>query len=152
LAACLPQNLKKGSIMPRFLPLARRLAALAASLALAAGLLPAQAARALPGGALLQVAQADEGGDVGGFSQETLKAYAAAVRKVQAVDNAWQPKLTQAETAEEIENLTRQATDEMIGEIEGEGLSLRQYNAITKAAEQDDRLYDHIMTLLAQAR
>ncbi len=147
--------------MPSFLPFARLslrhlrpargLAALAVPLALAAGLLPGQAARAQPGVAL-QLVQTDAGADVGGFSQETLKAYAAAVRKVQAVDNAWQPRLTQAETAEEIENLTRQATDEMIGEIESHGLSLRQYNAITKAAERDTRLYDHIMTLLAEAR
>ncbi len=152
--------------MPRLLPLARLfpsrffpagflaaggLAALAVPLALVAGLLPGQAARAQPAGPA-QIAQAEEAAEVGGFSQETLKAYAAAVLKVQAVDNAWQPRLTQAETAEEIESLTRQATGEMIGEIEAQGLSLRQYNAITKAAEQDDRLYDHIMTLLAQAR
>jgi hypothetical protein len=151
MAARLSPVLKKGSIMPRFLPLARRLATLAVPLALGAALHPAQAVRALPGG-LAQLAQAPEGAEVGGFRRETLKAYAAAVLKVQAVDDAWQPKLTQAETAEEIERLTRQATDEMIGEIEAQGLSLRQYNAITKAAAQDDRLYDHIMTLLAQAR
>ncbi|WP_193368474.1 DUF4168 domain-containing protein [Pelagibius marinus] len=147
--------------MPRFLPLARRyssrlslargLAVVALPFALAAGLLPGQAARAQPLGPA-QIAQAEKAAEVGGFSAETLQAYATAVLKVQAVDNAWQPRLTQAETAEEIESLTRQATDEMIGEIEAQGLTLRQYNAITKAAEQDDRLYDHIMTLLAEAR
>jgi hypothetical protein len=147
--------------MPKFLPLARHfsfrlfpvrgLAAVTVPLALAAGHLPAQAAGVLPGG-LAQIAQGEAGAEVGGFKQETLKAYAAAVLKVQAVDNAWQPRLTRAETAEEIASLTRQATDEMIGEIEGQGLSLKQYNAITKAAQQDDRLYDHILTLLAEAR
>jgi hypothetical protein len=27
---------------------------------------------------------------------------------------------------------------------------VQEYNAITQAAERDDRLYEHIMTLLAQ--
>lgn len=136
--------------MSRFLPLARRLATLAAVLPFSAGLSPAQAASALPGD--LQLAQAEQGGQVNGFSQEMLKSYAAAVLKVQEVDSAWQPRLQQAESDEELKAMTRQATDEMVGEIEAQGLSVQQYNDITKAAEQDDRLYDHIMTLLAQAR
>jgi hypothetical protein len=138
---------RKGPIMPRFLPLARRFALLALPFGLASSLLPGYAASAQPGG--LQLAQ---GAEVGGFSQTTLEAYAAAVRKVQEVDRAWQPKFNGAETAEEIENLTRRATDEMVGEIEAQGLSVQEYNAITKAAQQDSRLYDHIMTLLAQAQ
>lgn len=148
--------------MPRFLPLARRLAALAAPLALAVGALPVQAGD-LPQQAQTQgqdqtqvqdqiQGQVQQDGEVGGFSQEVLQSYAAAVLKVQEVDSAWQPRLQEAESAEEIEAMTRQATDEMVGEIEAQGLSVGQYNSITKAAEQDDQLYDHIMTLLAQAR
>lgn len=137
--------------MPRFFPLARRLAALAVPLALAAAVLPGQAARALPGDHL-NLAQAQDAAEVGGYSQQTLEAYATAVLKVQEVDSAWQPKISQAESAEEIETLTRQATDEMVGEIEAQGLSVQEYNDITKAAEQDKQLYDHIITLLAEAK
>lgn len=133
--------------MPTFLSLCRRFAVLALPFGLVAGLLPGQAVLASPGAR--QLAQT---GEVGGFSQPTLEAYAAAVLRVQAVDKAWQPKFSTAETAEEIEALTRQATDEMVGEIEGQGLSIQQYNDITKAAQQNEQLYDHIMALLAQAQ
>jgi hypothetical protein len=133
--------------MPRRLRLARRFGVLAVPLALAAGLLPGQAARALQND-LLQVAQAE----VGGFSQAQLEAYAAAVVKVQQIDRAWQPKIDQAQNEEEAKTMTTEATDEMIGEIEAKGLSVQEYNAITQAAEEDPQLYDHIMTLLAQAQ
>ena len=127
--------------------LARRFAFLILPVALAAGALPGQSARAMQQD-LLKVAQAD----VGGFSEAQLEAYANAVRKVQAVDDAWQPRINQAESEEAAEVLTTQATDEMIGEIQDEGLSVQEYNAITQAAESDDRLYERIMTLLAQAK
>jgi hypothetical protein len=129
------------------LHLARRFGVLIVPLALAAGLLPGQAARAMQGD-LLKLAQAE----VGGFSQAQLEAYAAAVLKVQDVDDAWQPKIDEAQDAAEAEALSRQAAAEMIGEIEAQGLSVQDYNTITRAAEQDNLLYEHIMTLLAQAR
>lgn len=129
------------------LSLARRFAFLVMPLALAAGLVPVQAARAVQGD-LLRTAQAD----VGGFSQEQLEAYANAVLKVQQIDQAWSPKIQQAPTKVEAETLTAQATDEMVGGIEEEGLSVQEYNAITQAAQQDDQLYERIMTLLAEVK
>lgn len=133
--------------MSRRLSLARRFAVLVMPLALAAGLLPGQAARAMQGD-LLRMAQAD----AGGFSQAQLESYANAVLKVQQIDQAWSPKIAQASNKVEAETLTAQATDEMVGSIEAEGLSVQEYNAITQAAQQDDQLYERIMTLLAQAQ
>lgn len=129
------------------LSLAHRFAFLVMPLALAAGLLPGQTARAMQGD-LVRMAQAD----VAGFSQEQLEAYANAVLKVQQIDQAWSPKIQQAPTKMEAETLTAQATDEMIGGIEEEGLSVQEYNAITQAAQQDDQLYERIMTLLAEVK
>lgn len=133
--------------MSRKLQFARRFGVVVVPLALAAGLLPGQAAGA-PQDGLLKLVQAE----VGGFSQAQLEAYAAAVVKVQEIDRAWQPKIDQAENETEAEIMTTEATDEMIGEIEAEGLSVQEYNAITQAAEQDPQLYDRIMTLLAQVQ
>jgi len=133
--------------MVRSPSLARRFAFLVMPLALAAGFLPGQAARAMQGD-LLRTAQAD----VGGFSQTQLEAYANAVLKVQQIDQTWSPKIQQAPSKAEAETLTAQATDEMVGGIEEEGLSIQEYNAITQAAQQDDQLYERIMTLLAQAK
>lgn len=138
--------------MPRRLFAAR---CFAMPLALAAGLLSGQAAGAAASDAPAanssqNLAQAPQAAEVGGFSQTQLQAYANAVVKIQEIDRAWTPRIAQAETEEEADVLTTRATDEMVGEIQAEGLSVQEYNAITQAAEKDDRLYDHIMTLLAQ--
>src|SRR3546814_190387 len=103
-----------------------------------------------PAPAAVQLAQA-MGTPAEAYSEQQLQAYAAAVMKVQEIDRAWQPKIGQAQSQEEAEAMTTEATNEMIGEIEGQGLSVEEYNAITQAAEQDQQLYDRIMTLLAQA-
>jgi hypothetical protein len=134
-------------------------AILAVALALALGSLPARALPTMtPGLPMLAQVQtapqaqpvAPAGGEVGGFSQTQLESYANAVVKIQQIDRAWQPRIDQAQDKEEAEVLTTQAADEMVGEIQAEGLSVQEYNAITQAAEKDNRLYDHIMTLLAQ--
>ena len=144
--------------MPRRDAIFSRCLVVAAAVSLAAGALPARALPVLPAG-LQQLAQSGPRNlapaqmeDVGGFSGDQLQAYANAVMKIQTLDREWQPRIDQAENEAEAEVLAAQATQEMIGEIEAEGLSLGEYNAITRAAEQDRQLYDHIVTLLAQAR
>lgn len=136
---------------PRSLILARRLGLAALPLALAAGLLPAQAVAATTAPAL-QLAQAAPAAPATEFSQQKLESYAAAVMKVQEIDRAWRPRIDQAENQEEAEAMATEATNEMIGEIEAQGLSVQEYNAITQAAEQDEQLYDRIITLLAESR
>jgi hypothetical protein len=134
-------------------------AALAVPLALALGSLPASALPLIPA-ELPVLAQAQSQpqaqspapveGELGGFSQSQLESYANAVVKIQEIDRAWQPRIDQAQDKEEAEQLTTQATGEMVGEIEAQGLTVQEYNSITQAAENDERLYDHIVTLLAQ--
>ena len=132
--------------MPRCPTLSRRLRVILVPLALAgAWALPAVAGQNAPP----QMAQAETG--AGGYSQEQLESYAAAVMKVQEVDRAWQPRIEQAQDQRQAEAMTSEATNEMIGEIEAQGLSVEEYNAITQAAEQDQQLYDRIITLLTQA-
>jgi hypothetical protein len=134
-------------------------AALAVPLALALGSPPASALPLIPA-ELPVLAQAQSQpqaqspapveGELGGFSQSQLESYANAVVKIQEIDRAWQPRIDQAQNKEEAEQLTTQATGEMVGEIEAQGLTVQEYNSITQAAENDERLYDHIVTLLAQ--
>jgi hypothetical protein len=127
--------------------LARRFAVALAPMALAVGLVPLQAA-AIPPVERPQLAQAE----ISGFSEAQLESYAAAVLQVQEVDRTWRPRIDQAGTEAEAEELTVQATDEMIGAIESEGLSVEEYNAITLAAQSDERLYEHILALLTEAQ
>ncbi len=117
--------------MSKFIAFASRLAIVAVPLALAGVGAPAVAGQ-VGSDKDAQLAQSQ----VGGYSQEQLESYVAAVKQVQRIDEAWQPRMTQAETPEEIEN---------------QGLTVAEYNEITRAAETDQQLYDHILTLLAQA-
>jgi len=131
--------------MPRSHSFARRLALATLPLMLAAG--PA----ALPAAAQQATSPQAVPGAADGYSQSKLESYAAAVMKVQEIDRAYQPKIQQAQDQQQADAITTEATTQMIGEIEAQGLSVEEYNAITEAAEQDQQLYDRIMTLLAQA-
>lgn len=133
--------------MPRRFPFASRFGLAILPLALAAGLstLPAAAQQTTAPQMPPAGAPADD------YSEQTLESYAAAVMKVQEVDRAWQPRIQQAEDQQQAEAMASEATNEMIGEIEAQGLSVQEYNAITEAAEQDKQLYDRIIALLADA-
>lgn len=147
--------------MPRSRCLPGRPALLVVPIALALGSLPAAALPLMPAELpLLAQAQTEPQmqtpppaeGDVSGYSQDQLQAYANAVMKIQEIDQAWQPRIDQAENEQEAEEMTTEATNEMVGEIEAQGLSVEEYNAITQDAQRDNQLYNHILTLLAQAR
>ena len=86
------------------------------------------------------------------YSRSQLEAYVAAVLKIYEIDRAWQPRIDGAETSGEAVALTREATEQMIAEVEAQGLSVEEYNDITKAAEADDQLYERIRILLAERR
>lgn len=134
--------------MPRSHFLARRFALFILPLMLAAG--PAALPAAAQQATTPQTPQAAPD-PAGGYSQAKLESYAAAVMKVQEIDRAYQPKIQQAQDQQQADAITTEATNQMIGEIEAQGLSVEEYNAITEAAEGDRQLYDRIMTLLAQA-
>lgn len=127
--------------MPRPLPL------LAMAMVVMAGLLPGPAFAGGPaaGPHLAQAASPE-------VSQTDLAAYVAAVVKIQQIDAALQPRIDDAANADEAAALTREATDRMVAEVEAQGLTVEQYNAITRAAERDVRLYERILTLLAARR
>ena len=129
--------------MLRILPLA----VIAISFSLLAGLLPGRDAGAASQGLLHQVQAA--GAD---FSEGQLEAYVAAVVKIQEIDKSWQPRIEGAQTSGEAAEMTREATEEMIDEVQAQGLSVEEYNSITQAAETDDGLYERILTLLAELR
>ena len=86
------------------------------------------------------------------YTESQLEAYVAAVVKIYEIDRAWQPRIDGAETSGEAVALTREATEKMIAEVQAQGLSVDEYNAITKAAEADDQLYERIRVLLAARR
>lgn len=125
----------------------RPLSLLAMAVVVMAGLSPGPASADGPAAGLhLAQAAAPE------VSQNDLEAYVSAVAKIQEIDLALQPRIDDAANADEAAALTREATDRMVAEVEAQGLTVEQYNAITRAAERDDRLYERILTLLAARR
>lgn len=154
--------------MSRKFPQSRQLGAVAAPLALAflltAGLLPVRSARAFqeePTPAVESGKSVPQGGTVAaraagnttddntdGFSADQLSSYAEAVRAVQGVDRAWSGRIDWADTVEQAEDFTQRAAEEMAAAIQAQGLSLRDYNSITRAVAEDQRLYDRVTGLL----
>ena len=129
--------------MPKFLTLAA--AALAGACLI--GFYPAAGVKASPN-LWGQFAQAQSEA----YSEAELETYVAAVLKIYEIDKAWQPRIDEAQTNGEAAALTREATEQMIGEVQALGLSVEEYNAITEAAEQDNQLYERIRGMLAERR
>lgn len=75
-----------------------------------------------------------------GFTEEELQAFAAASLEVEEVRAKWEPRLADAETAEETATLRQQAVEEMADAVRDQGLSVGQYNGIFAAAEQNPEL------------
>ncbi len=78
------------------------------------------------------------------FSDSTLQSYAVAAAAVQDAQQEWVPRIQNAESAAQKQQLREQATDEMIQAIRNQGLSVEEYNAITEAARSEPQLLRRI--------
>ncbi|SHI89085.1 DUF4168 domain-containing protein [Wenxinia saemankumensis] len=80
----------------------------------------------------------------------TLAAFADAVVAVEEIRASWEPRIAEAETADQ-QGLVEQAGNEMIAAIEDtEGLTLEEYVAVNEAAAQDPELAERILALLPE--
>jgi len=84
------------------------------------------------------------------LNQEQIQTYAAAASEVQGIREQWVPRIRQAEGNEQQAQLRQQATREMMDAIEQKGLSVQQYNAITKAAQENPELRRRITEQMRQ--
>lgn len=86
------------------------------------------------------------------YGEEELRAFAQASLEVQELNDKWIPRLSEAESQEEAQQLRSQATAEMAEAIQDEGLSLEDYNAIYDQARQDAELASQIRSYQQEAR
>ena len=115
------------------LPLIRLLAVLAAALPAAPRAL---AQEAVPAAAL---------------TDDKLHAFIIAALKVGDLIDQWSPKIEEAKTPEEQEQLKQQANNELVAAIHSSGdLTLPEYRAISTAAENDPALQERIIKLLQE--
>lgn len=82
------------------------------------------------------------------FSDEEIETYADATLEVQEIGAKWEPRLLEAQQAqqpEQLEQLQREAEEEMVDAVQSAGLSVEQYNEITRMAQVDQNLRDRIL-------
>jgi len=83
-------------------------------------------------------------------SDGQLRTFISAATDVQAISEKWQAKAAGSDSAEEVEEVRKQATDEMVGAVEQKGLTVDEFNAISQAAQQDPQLKARIVAMIQQ--
>lgn len=73
-------------------------------------------------------------------TDQQLETYAVAALEVQKINQAYQPKISQAESPEEQKILYDKATQEMTQAIRENGMSVEQYNQLTTAVQSNPDL------------
>lgn len=122
----------------RFLRLTQGLAA-AIVLGLAG---PAMAADSADSGV-----ETGQGTDV---SQEELEQFAAAYGDIQAVRAEYVPKLQQAESEEEQQQLQEEGQQEMVEAIRSNGLEVAEYQEIGRQLNEDEELQQRLQQLMQE--
>lgn len=81
-------------------------------------------------------------------SSEQLHRYAAAVKKVSAIAAEYQPKLQAATTEQERQAVRLEADQKMVDRVEADGISLNEYNGISRAVQRDPALRKQVEDLV----
>ena len=103
-----------------------------------------------PGGAT--TAQPNAGAASVTVSDQQLRTFIDAATEVQTISEKWQAKAASSESSEEVEEVRQMATDEMVGAVRDKGMTVEQFNTISKAAERDPQLKSRIVAMLQQQR
>jgi len=84
------------------------------------------------------------------FSQQQIESFADAATKMQRIQDELGAKARDAGNAEEIARVQQEAQAAATQAVEDSGLSVEEYTAIAKAANQDPQLYAMIVDLMQQ--
>lgn len=83
-------------------------------------------------------------------SDQQLKTYAGAVRKVSEVVAEYQPRLEAAEGAEAKQAVRVEADQKMVSQVEANGMSVAEYNGISRAVREDPNLRQKVEQMVNQ--
>lgn len=84
------------------------------------------------------------------LTQSQIETFADAALDVRQVQQEFDAQMQGAQDAGEVERLQQQAQQEAQQAIEGNGLSVDEYNAIVQAANQDPQLFAMIVEVMEQ--
>ena len=90
----------------------------------------------------LSMAQSEQG-----FSDEKLSKYAQARSEIQAVSKSYRSKMQEAEDQKAAQEMRKEMQDEMMTAVKDNGLSVEEYNEITKAVRQDEELRQKVRSM-----
>ena len=103
----------------------------------------------------LAVAQSKTGSGAGSTeqqiiqpSEEQLQRYAGAVKKVSAVAADYQPRLEAAQDDAARQVVRVEADQKMVDVVEADGMSLQEYNGISRAVQRDPTLRQRVESLV----
>lgn len=83
-------------------------------------------------------------------TDEQLQRYAAAVRKVSAVAAEYQPRLEAAQDAQAKQAVRVEADQKMVDQVEAGGMSVAEYNGISRAVRENPALRQKVERLVGQ--
>ena len=83
-------------------------------------------------------------------TEEQLQRYAVAVRKVSAVAAEYQPKLEAAQDEPAKQAVRVEADQKMVDQVEAGGMSVAEYNGISRAVSQNPELRQKVERLVGQ--
>lgn len=98
-------------------------------------------------GKAVQLAQSQHGT----VSEQEIRTYAAAVTEVRELSAEWQQRIQQdAKSDQDLQQMRRQANQEMVQAIRDEGLSVEDYNRITQISAENPEISKKIAGHLTQ--
>lgn len=86
------------------------------------------------------------------WSRAKLEAFAEATVAMSDVRAEWRPRIADAGTPEERQELREQANAAVQKALEAEDLTPKEYHRIYEATQADEDLHDTVMELLLEAR
>lgn len=86
------------------------------------------------------------------WSEKKLDAFAAASVAISEKQAEWRQRIAEAESRDKQADLREQANKEIKGTIEDKGLSPQEYSRIHRSAQQNDDLYEELVTRIQAKR
>jgi len=86
------------------------------------------------------------------WSEQKLQQFATAATDVKAVFDEYRPKIKNAENADKMNKMQKQASDEAAQAVKDSGLSVQEYNRINQAIQADKDLRKRVMGIIGDAQ
>ena len=94
--------------------------------------------------ALLVAAGGPPAGAQESYSEEDLQAFARASLQIEEIQQEWQPRVADASSKSEADELRQQAMDQMVRAVRDEGLGVETYNGIYQVVQADPEVAEKV--------